>query len=230
MLERIQQWKNLPEQSFRVIAFGSSNTEVSWSGKHNWVEWLNLNLKTHIGRHVSVINQGISGDTTKNLLERIDRDVFSFHPSVVIVTIGGNDTFQGFSRQQYGDNLRQICTLIRSNNALPVLQTYYCPMYSLGAADFQDTFESFMEVNRLLSKELDLPLIDQYRLFEPFYRKQPEEYAKLMHDWVHVNHIGNVIMGMQASRSFGLPDLIIPEDIKQETLALADQMKACHDQ
>ncbi|WP_308638352.1 SGNH/GDSL hydrolase family protein [Paenibacillus silvisoli] len=228
-MELIQQWKKQPERSFRVIAFGSSNTEVSWSGRHNWVEWLNLNLKTHIGRQVSVINQGISGDTTQNLLERIERDVFSFHPSAVIVTIGGNDTFQGFSRQQYADNLKQICALIRANNALPILQTYYCPMYSLGVADFEETFESFMQINRQLASELDIPLIDQYRVFEPFYRKHPEDYAKLMHDWVHVNHIGNAIMGMHVSSAFGLPEFMLPEDIKQETLALAERMNGCLD-
>ena len=83
------QWKNQPERSTRLIAFGSSNTELGWhsEGHHNWVDWLNLCLRRSLGSHVSLINQGIGGETGTDLLDRIDRDVFSFSPELVIVTI-----------------------------------------------------------------------------------------------------------------------------------------------
>jgi lysophospholipase L1-like esterase len=228
----IQQWKEQTQQSFRIVAFGSSNTELSWDngGRHNWVDWLNLNLRAHIGRHICLINQGIGGETTENLLGRMGRDVFSFQPSVVIVTIGGNDAIQGFTLRQYSDNLRKICSLIRENNALPVLQSYYCPVYHQGNASFKQAFESFMQAVRILAQEMDIPLVDQYKRFEPFYRKHPEQYGKLMRDWMHVNHLGNLIMGMQISSSFGLPDIQIPEDIKPEAQALINQMNDCCDE
>lgn len=82
----IQQWKEQPDKSYRVIAFGSSNTELSWSnnGRHNWVDWLSINLRDSIGHHVSVVNQGIGGETSDHLLARIDRDVLSFNrPSLL---------------------------------------------------------------------------------------------------------------------------------------------------
>lgn len=59
---------------------------------------------------------------------------------------------------------------------------------------------------------------------EPLYRNQPEQYAKLMHDSIHVNYLGNLIMGMHVSRAFQLPDLQLPQDIMQETLQLKEQM------
>jgi lysophospholipase L1-like esterase len=225
----IQQWKEHPETSHRIIAFGSSNTEMSWSnaGRHNWVEWLNLNLREHIGKHVCVINQGIGGETTEDLLLRLGRDVLSFQPSVVIVTIGGNDAKKGIPLEKFSENLRKICSLIQDSNAQPMLQTYYCPMYHLRTDNFKGLFESFIEANRVLAKEMDLLLVDQYRHFEPFYRNHPEEYGQMMRDWIHVNHLGNLVMGMHISSKFQLPDLPIPQDIEQEALELIDQMRKC---
>ncbi|OAS18151.1 hypothetical protein A8708_05970 [Paenibacillus oryzisoli] len=228
-MDNLQQWKLNTDRSYRIIAFGSSNTESTWSsnGRHNWVEWLNINVRHHIGRHVCVINQGIGGETTDNLLARLHRDVLSFQPSAVIVTIGGNDAIQGLPLERYADNLRMICTRIRLENAEPILQTYYCPMYHQREDGFQSVFESYMEVIRTIAREMGVLLIDQYYCFEPLYRNQPEQYAKLMHDSIHVNYLGNLIMGMHVSRAFQLPDLQLPQDIMQETLQLKEQMDLC---
>lgn len=218
-----------PDRSCRIIAFGSSNTESTWStnGRHNWVEWLNMNVRDHIGRHVCVINQGIGGETSDNLLARLHRDVLSFQPSAVIITIGGNDALQSLPLDRYADNLRMICARIRQENAEPILQTYYCPMYHLSIDGFKSVFESYMEVVRTIAREMGVLLVDQYVGFEPYYRKQPEQYAKLMNDWLHVNHYGNLIMGMHISQALGLPELQLPEDIMQETLLLKEQMDLC---
>lgn len=221
-----EEWKACQKRSFRIIAFGSSNTELSWhnKGRHNWVEWFNINIRANVGRNVTVINQGISGETTRELLTRIDRDVFSFQPSMVIVTIGGNDAAKGISSANYSNNLRRLCSMIKNNNALPILQTYYCPMYHEGREGFERDFEILMQINREISKEMDLPIIDQYKIFEPFYRNDKNEYKKLMRDWIHLNHLGNLIMGMNVSKYFGLPDVKIPEDIQDELKPLIGQM------
>jgi lysophospholipase L1-like esterase len=218
-LSRIfDKWRNEQEKSFRIIAFGSSNTELSWwsKGRHNWVDWLYINARAAIGRNVVVINQGISGETTRQLLDRINRDVLSFQPSMVIITIGGNDSMKGMTLAQYIENLRRICLIIRENDGLPVLQTYYCPVYDEGPEGFEALFSQFVQANRDLSKELGLPLIDQYKILEPFYKNNKEEYKKIMRDWIHVNYLGNFIMGLNASRALGLPDLEIPEDIEHD--------------
>lgn len=43
----------------------------------------------------SVANRGIGGDMTDTLLDRIEEDVLSLDPSVVVLEIGGNDFIQG---------------------------------------------------------------------------------------------------------------------------------------
>ncbi|MDF2720679.1 MAG: hydrolase family protein [Paenibacillus sp.] len=228
----IEQWKEQRDKSIRVVAFGSSNTELGWAhaGRHTWADWLFINFRAHIGRHMQVINQGIGGERSDQLLTRIARDVLSFDPSVVIVTVGGNDSIQRLPLQQFTDNLRRVCEIIQSHGAIPVLQTYYCPMYHLGREGFRDEFESFMEVNRQLSREMDVPLADQYRFFEPMYNRHPEAYARMTRDWIHLNHLGNFFMAQHLSRLFGLPDLPVPADMKQDVEQLSGLMYAEQEQ
>jgi hypothetical protein len=67
-------------------------------------------------------------------------------------------------------------------------------------------FPQFVEVNRKLSDEMEIPLIDQYKYFSPFYENDQKSYKKMMLDGLHVNPIGNALMGVIASRVFSLPD------------------------
>ncbi|MHA2394594.1 MAG: SGNH/GDSL hydrolase family protein [Promethearchaeota archaeon] len=202
-----KKWKNETHKPKRVIAFGSSNTELHWHslGHFNWFSWLSSAMREWIGRHITTINQGIGGETARDLSKRIERDVISFNPDLVIVTIGGNDTWKGLAFQEYEDYLIRIIERIKQVNALPVLQTYYCLLYHEMDEIFQ-RFPKFVEINRKLSKEMEIPLIDQYKYFSPFYENNLEKYSEIMLDGLHVNPIGNAIMGVIASRLFSLPD------------------------
>jgi len=223
-----QDWRNNPNRAVCVIGFGSSNTEQHWHslGHFNWFSWLGCSLREWVGRHVTMINQGINGETAEDLLKRIDRDVISFKPNLVIVTIGGNDTWKGCTIEEYKKTLAQVVKIIKENNAIPVLQTYYCLLYNKMAEIFKK-FPQFVDVNRQLSQEFNIPIIDQYKYFFPFYENDPENYSKIMLDGLHVNQIGNAIMGIIACRSFSLPDPIFLKDRKVIKRYLAMMEKCC---
>lgn len=222
----IQKFNEMPEKSYRIVAFGSSNTELFWhsGGRHNWVDWLNINIRHNIGKNILIINQGICGETSEDLLRRFERDVLPLSPEIVIVTIGGNDAARGFTYDQYYSNIKEICTKLIEKKIQPVLQTYYCPLYEEFLEGYKEAFESFVEANRAVAEEMELPLIDQYSYFEPLYTNERKEYGKLMLDMLHVNHIGNMIMGIIASRYFGLPDPNIPEDINTEVQTMFEKI------
>jgi len=40
---------------------------------------------------IEIINAGVDGDTTRNLLNRIDKDVFAHNPQLITVLVGVND-------------------------------------------------------------------------------------------------------------------------------------------
>jgi len=205
--ELTTKWRNNPQEPVRVIALGSSNTELHWHslGHFNWFSWLSSSMREWVGRHVSTINQGINGETAEDLIKRIDRDVLSFLPKAVIVTIGGNDANLKYTVDQYRHNLLTIINIIQDADILPILQTYYCPIYEKMPLHFR-IFHKYVEVNRNIASKKDIPLIDQYKYFLPLYENDPEAYSKLMLDGLHVNPLGNSIMGIIACRYFSLPD------------------------
>ena len=73
---------------------------------------------------VNIINSGISGDSTTNALNRIDRDILPFSPDLVVVSYGLNDACNGFDfLDKYAENLRIILNRVAANDAEVVFLT-----------------------------------------------------------------------------------------------------------
>ena len=212
----IRSWKEEPKKTIRIIAFGSSNTELHWHslGHFNWFSWLTASFREWIGRQVTTINQGINGETVTDLLQRIDRDVINFKPGITFITIGGNDANTGMALDDYRARLEVIIEKLEKIECLPILQTYYCPIYEEMSETFQK-FPDYMEIKRTISSERQIPLIDQYKYFSALYQNEKDTYSELMLDGLHLNPTGNAIMGLIACRSCFLPDPVFL-DIKFE--------------
>ncbi|MHA1319381.1 MAG: SGNH/GDSL hydrolase family protein [Promethearchaeota archaeon] len=223
----IRNWKKEPNKPIRIIAFGSSNTELHWHslGHFNWFSWLTASFREWIGRHITTINQGINGETVNDLLKRIDRDVINFKPNITFITIGGNDANSGMPLDEYRTSLEDIIDKLVNIDCLPILQTYYCPIYEEMSDTFQN-FPEFMEIKRTISAERQIPLIDQYKFFSALYKNDRNTYSELMLDGLHVNPIGNALMGLIACRSFHLPDpIILKKEFDDKVQFYLDKMK-----
>ena len=208
MLKQLtKNWKKEPNKPIRIIAFGSSNTELHWHslGHFNWFSWLTASFREWIGRHITTINQGINGETVNDLLKRLDRDVINFKPDVTFITIGGNDANSGMALDEYRAAIEKIIDKLDKIDCLPILQTYYCPIYEKMSEIFQN-FSEYMDIKRKISSERQIPLIDQYKYFFALYQNEKNIYSELMLDGLHVNPIGNAIMGLIACRSCYIPD------------------------
>jgi len=68
-----------------------------------------------------VINAGIPGDTTARALQRLDRDVLSHSPRIVLITLGGNDLKNGVDKKTAFQNLDEIVRAIQAEGALVVI-------------------------------------------------------------------------------------------------------------
>jgi len=66
--------------------------------------------------NIRVVNAGVSGDTTAQALARIQRDVISKNPAIVIVELGGNDLLRGIDISITKKNLNDIFTLLKDSN------------------------------------------------------------------------------------------------------------------
>jgi acyl-CoA thioesterase-1 len=67
-----------------------------------------------------VINAGIRGNTTRDALQRLQGDVLSHNPKIVIITLGANDFFQGMPKEDTLKNMEEIIKQIHAHGAMVV--------------------------------------------------------------------------------------------------------------
>lgn len=82
-----------------------------------------------------VINAGVPGDATADALARLERDVLSRDPKMVLITLGGNDLKNGVDRETAFRNLRTIVEAIQEAGALVVIGGVDIPFYGRGFGD-----------------------------------------------------------------------------------------------
>ena len=114
--------KNLSSHGTNVIAFGDSLT-AGYGAKEG--EDFPSKLSSTI--HLPIINGGISGDTTEMALARIDRDVTSKDPRIVLVGLGGNDYLRGIPITATEQNLRSVIQKLQGSGAMVVLLGFRFP-------------------------------------------------------------------------------------------------------
>src|SRR5437016_3717656 len=113
---------NLDSRGTNVIAFGDSLT-AGYGAQPG--EDYPSKLSSMIG--TTVINAGVSGDTTESALARIESDVLAHNPRIVIVGLGGNDFLQGVPIATTEGNLRATVRAIHGGGAMVVLLGFRFP-------------------------------------------------------------------------------------------------------
>ncbi len=95
-----------------IVAFGDSLTAgYGTDAGNSYPDFLERDLDAK-GFHYRVVNAGISGNTTKDGVERLD-DVIALKPAVVIVAFGGNDGLRGLPIDSTRKNLDQIVSALQ---------------------------------------------------------------------------------------------------------------------
>jgi len=90
-----------------LVAFGDSLTAGFGADQDkSYPDYLQKELDAR-GYHYHVVNEGISGNTTKDGVNRID-EVIALHPAIVIVAFGGNDGLRGVRPEEMQTNLDTI--------------------------------------------------------------------------------------------------------------------------
>ncbi|MEO1919845.1 MAG: arylesterase [Paracoccaceae bacterium] len=108
------------EDTFTILAFGDSLTRgYGLPENQGLVPQLQNWLLANGGEHMSVINAGLSGDTTAGGLARIDWSLTS-DIDAVIVALGGNDMLRGIYPASSHQNLDGIVSILK-DRGLPVL-------------------------------------------------------------------------------------------------------------
>lgn len=152
----------------KVIALGDSLTVGTGATSGN--DWVSVLSRWS---NISIINSGISGDTTADALARLQSSVISQDPDVVIVFLGGNDILRARPLEETINNLRSIITQTKASGSRVIL-----------IGTHNDTFQSTREAEfRRLASELDVE-------YAPNVLSGILGNPKLISDAVHPNDAG----------------------------------------
>jgi acyl-CoA thioesterase-1 len=129
--------KNARPTGESIICFGDSLTYGT--GASQGMDYPSQ-LSRLIGR--PVVNAGIPGDTTATALARLERDVLSLSPRIVLITLGGNDMKNRQDRDRAFQNLTAIITSIQDRGALVIVGGLDVPIWGRG---FQERYRKVCE-------------------------------------------------------------------------------------
>jgi acyl-CoA thioesterase-1 len=165
-----------------LVCFGDSLTAgLGTDPGQSYPDYLQTDLnKLHYRYRVD--NEGVSGNTTKDGVERLP-DVLALHPAVVIVEFGGNDGLRGLPIEDTRANLDQIIdTLKKAGIRVALAGITLPPDYG---ADYVNQFD---ETYTLLAKKYRVPML-------PFLLKNVYGVPGMMqHDDIHATARGNQVV------------------------------------
>lgn len=168
-----------PDNRPVIVAFGDSLTAGYGADAGNsYPDFLEQDLNSE-GFHYRVVNAGISGNTTKDGIERIG-DVLALKPVVVIVAFGGNDGLRGLPIDSSRRNLDQIVSTLQQAGIKIVLGGITLPP-NYGP----DYIRQFNQTYATIAREHHAPLL-------PFLLKDVYGVpGSMQQDGIHATAQGN---------------------------------------
>jgi acyl-CoA thioesterase I len=136
-----------------IVCFGDSLT-AGYGAElgRSYPDYLQADLDAK-GYHYRVVNEGISGNTTKDGVERVD-SIAARKPAVVIVEFGGNDGLRGLRIEDSRANMDKIVATLEASGTRVVLAGITLP------PDYgPDYIRQFNETYTLLQKKYNVPLL-----------------------------------------------------------------------
>jgi len=188
-MERVRQLVN-SANPVKWLFIGDSITHGAFHtfGWRDYVELFAERVRWERGRGADVvINTAVSGNTTRDLLDKFDWRVKQFHPDAVFIMIGMNDCSEcQVGLDEFEGNISRLLEAVLDGGAVPVLQTT-CPIRIGGAPDREPNLGAYMDVIRRLAVMRRLPLIDHER----FWRERMTHSTYWMSDAIHPNEYGH---------------------------------------
>ena len=98
-----------------IVALGDSLTQ-GWMVSMGYIDFLEAMLRIKFPEsRFKLVNSGIPGDTADSGLYRLSGDVLYYKPDCVFIQYAINDSFSGFTEQQFKKNIKGIIEKINEN-------------------------------------------------------------------------------------------------------------------
>lgn len=171
-----------------------------------------LLLARYPERQLSVLNRGVSGDTTRDLLARWRADVIAAQPHWLVLKIGINDVWRGFGGDpdeavppaEYEANLRRLLDQARAQTPARIILLTPYMIEPDRAHPMRAMMDRYGAMVRALAPAYDAVLVDTQAAFDLALRTTPPSHWA--DDQIHPSGPGHAIIALAllAAVGFGL--------------------------
>lgn len=174
---RRSMWAQQVEQDLGALVFLGDSITQGWGAK--------------IGKDfpgVKVANRGISGDTTRGMLIRLQEDVLALKPAGVVLLMGTNDLEEGAKPKTIAANLKLIIGELKAHNEkMPIVLCNVFP----SSTSKKRSADDIREINKLYAEvvkgDSQVTVVDTWTLFA---NKDGDAKVEEFPDLLHPNRAG----------------------------------------
>ena len=197
----------LPMQKKKVVFFGDSITQAAVNPGGYIVKIGELATADKVADRFDFIGAGIGGNKVYDLFLRMEDDVLSKTPNIVVLYVGVNDVWH---KRSYGTGTdldkfeRFYAAIIKKLKAANCKIALCTPAVIGERTDFSNELDGdlnqYSNTIRNLAKANNLPLIDLRKAFLDYNlkaNKDNKESGILTTDRVHLNEKGNELVAQE---------------------------------
>jgi len=191
-----------------IIFFGDSLTAFAIKDSHvpegkGYVPLVRAALQD---RGVDVDAVATGGHKVTDLLKRVDQDVLSKRPAIVVIQIGVNDASAGVNPELFKSQLEELIGKLQRGGAKVIQCTCTCRIEGYNPENVMDKkLDALADVARAIAREKQLPLVDLRKAFIAYWKtNNPENKPKgfLTYDGNHWTEAGHKYVAEQMLKKF----------------------------
>ena len=192
----------------RIIFFGDSLTALAIKDSNvpegkGYVPVVRTALKE---REVDVDAVATGGHKVTDLLKRVDQDVLTKKPTIVVIQIGVNDASAGVTPELFKAQLEELIGKLQQGGARVIQCTCTCRIEGYHPDNAMDKkLDALAEVARAIAREKQLALVDLRQGFIDYWKtNNPENKPKgfLTYDGNHWTETGHKYVAEQMLKKF----------------------------
>jgi lysophospholipase L1-like esterase len=194
----------------KVLFFGDSLTALAIKDKNvpegkGYVPLMREALKEK-GVEVDAVATG--GHKVTDLLKRVDSDVLSKKPTIVVIQNGVNDASANVTPEMFKAQLEELIGKLQKGDAQVIQCTCTCRIEGYDVANdkgMDRKLDALAETARAIAREKKLPLVDLRAAFLDYWKKNnPENKPRgfLTYDGNHWTEAGHQYVAEQMLKKF----------------------------
>jgi lysophospholipase L1-like esterase len=164
-----------------------------------------------------IINAGVSGNKSEDLIRRFDADVMAHKPSIITISIGINDVWHRLAQPHDEQVLKgykaNVTKMVEEAQAAGIKVILLAPtiIQEDPQSEGNQRLTMYVEAEKQIAGAEHCQFVDLHSMFLNALNGMPHTATgnRLTQDGVHMNSLGDAIMAAGVLRALGVPDAAI---------------------